>query len=130
MLSTLLLYGFVSTILASAILSRSLDGYLDGYLDGAFDTKGELSMKAFETFTPDTAGSIDWSVGPAEDKISKQDGLKPTPEEPCPRLHCLCSKIQQYYTLIQISEADPCKSPPLSPQNDLSIEQEELMKYA
>lgn len=119
MLSTLLLHGFVSTILASAILSNSLDGYLDGYLDGAFDgafdAKGELSMNAFETFTPDTAGSINWSVGPAEDKHSKHDALKPTPEEPCPRLHCLCSKTQQYYTLIQIFEADPCK-PSFSPK--------------
>lgn len=117
MLSTLLFHGFVSTILASATLSSSLDGYLDG----AFDDKGELSMNAFETFTPDTTGSIDWSVGPVEDKFSKHGGLKPTQEEPCPRLHCLCSKIQQYYTLIQIYEADPCK--PSSPQNDLSIEQ-------
>lgn len=117
MLSTLLLHGFVSIILASAILSSSLDGYLDG----VFDDKGKLSMNAFETFTPDTTGSIDWSVGPAEDKFSKHGGLNPTQEEPCPRLHCLCSKKQQYYTLIQIYEADPCK--PSSPHYDLSIEQ-------
>lgn len=117
MLSNLLLHGFVSTILASAILSSNLDEYLDG----VFDDKVELFMNAFETFTPDTTGSIDWAVGLAEDKYSKHDGLNPTAEEPCPRLHCLCSKKQQYYTLIQIHEADPCK--PSSPQNDLPIEQ-------
>lgn len=126
MLSTLLLHGFVSTILASDILSSSLGGYLDGAFDGAFDARGELSMKAFKTFTPDTAGSIDWSVGPAEDKISKNDGLNPTPEEPCPRLHCLCSKIQQYYTLIQIFEADPCKAL-FSPKMICLLNRKELM---
>lgn len=120
MLSILLRHGFVSTILASAILSSSLDGYLDG----SFDDKGELSMDAFETFTPDTTGSIDWSVGPAADKGSKYGNLKPTEEDPCPRLWCLCSKIQQYYTLIQIHEAYPCR--PSSPQKDLSIEQERV----
>lgn len=124
MLSILLLHGFVSTILASAILSSSLDGYLDR----AFDDKGELSMNAFETFTPDTTGSIDWSVGLAEDKNTKHDSLNPTAEEPCPRLYCLCSKIQQYYTLIQIHEAYPCK--PYSPQNDSSIEQGRVDEFA
>lgn len=109
MLSIPLLHGFVSTILAIAILSSSLDGHLDG----AFDDKGELSLDAFETFTPDTTDGIDWSVGPAEDKASKHGDLKPTPEVPCPNLHCLCSKILQYYTLIQIHEADPCR--PSSP---------------
>lgn len=124
MLSILLLHGFVSTILASAILSSSLNGYLDGF----FDDKGELSMDAFETFTPDTTGSIDWTVGPAEGKVSKHGDLNPTEDNPCPRLHCLCSKTQQYYTLIQIYEADPCR--PSSPQNDFSIEQGRVDKLA
>lgn len=106
MLSILLLLpGFVSTILASAILSSSLDGYLDGY---------------FETFAPDTTGtgSSDWSnsidaYGTAEDRGFKQDKLNPTQEDPCPRLHCLCSRKVQHFTLIRIDEADPCR--PLSP---------------
>lgn len=101
----LLLPGFVSTILASAILSSSLDGYLDGY---------------FETFAPDTTGtgSSDWSnsidaYGTTEDRDFKQDKLEPTQEDPCPRLHCLCSKEVQHFTFIRIDETDPCR--PLSP---------------
>lgn len=124
MLSTLLLHGFISTILASAVLSSRLDGYLDG----SFDDKGELSIDAFETSTPGITGSNDWSVGPTEDKVSKNGDLNPTWEHPCPRLHCLCSKLQQYYTLVQIIEADPCR--PSSPQNDMSIEQRRVDESA
>lgn len=102
MLSILLLPGFVSTILASAILSSSLDGFFDGY---------------FETFAPDTTGSSDWpdsieAYGTAEDRGFKQDKLNPTQDDPCPRLHCLCSKKLQHFTFIHIDEADPCR--PLS----------------
>lgn len=105
MLTILLLPGFVSTILASAILGSSLNRYLDGY---------------FETFAADTAGtgSSDWSdsidaYGTAENIVFKQDKLNPTEEDPCPRLHCLCSQKDQHFTFIRIDEADPCR--PLSP---------------
>lgn len=102
MLSILLLPGFVSTLVASAILSNSLDGYFNGYL---------------ETFAPETTGSRDWpgsieAYETAENKGSQQDKLNPTLDDPCPRLYCLCSKKLQHFTFIHIDEADPCR--PLS----------------
>lgn len=114
MLSILLLPGFVSAVLASAILSSSLDGYFDGY---------------FETFAPDTTGSSDWfesidAYRTAEDKGFKQHKLNPTQDDPCPNLRCLCSKKYQHFTVVQIDEADPCRL--LSPKIFL-MNRKELM---
>lgn len=37
-----------------------------------------------------------------------KDGLRPTPENPCPRLHTLCSKTIQYFVMAYVTDAYPC----------------------
>ena len=40
-----------------------------------------------------------------------KEGLNRTPENPCPRLHTLCTQKYQYFPLAYVNAAYPCSSP-------------------
>ncbi len=45
---------------------------------------------------------------PQPDNSNHNPGWNQTPTNPCPNLHCLCSKAAQYVVIAYITEADPC----------------------